>query len=174
MYNIHSVKVSTRCPQRTVWTQCIQIIVSGLVAEIHSNLAQCNIKKTVNSAIEGECVPLEHFLPPIGASSHISNPDLECALDNETNSMTYRSKNHSRKITNHDTWSQAWVSYEKLMVAVFGNSIHESMADYRATILDYSKKYVWSSVCVYDFRHRSRMGTHTNLCFRQAKFHCCV
>ncbi len=125
----------------------------------HKLCAQGVPSKTINSAIEGECVPLEHFLPPIGASSNISNPDLECVLDNETNSMTYRPKNHSRKIVNHDTWSQAWVSYEKLMVAVFGNSIHESMADYRATILDYSKKYVWSSVCVYDFRHRSRMAT---------------
>ncbi len=129
----------------------------------HKLKAQGVSSKTIEAALEGDFVDLADFLPPIGASNNVSNLDLECFLDNESKSVSYRPKKYTRKINSHDTWSQAWVAYEKLLVSHFGASVHEYLADYRATILDYSKKYMWSAVAVYDFRHRSRLATQVTL-----------
>ena len=129
----------------------------------HKLRAQGVPSKAIDGAIEGEYVDLSDFLAPIGASNNISNADLEAVYDNDSSSITYRPRTHKRKIYNHDTWSQAWVAYEKLMVATFGVNVHEVLADYRSNILDMSKKYMWSAVAVYDFRHRSRLATFVSL-----------
>ncbi len=129
----------------------------------HKLKAQGVSTKTIDAALEGEFVDLADFLPPIGASNNVSNPDLECFIDSESKSVSYRPKKYSRKINSHDTWSQAWLAYEKLLVSHFGHLVHEYLADYRGSILDYSKKYMWQAVAVYDFRHRSRLATQINL-----------
>ncbi len=129
----------------------------------HKLRAQGVTSKAIDSAIEGEYVELSDFLAPIGASNNVTNSDLEAVFDNDNNSISYRPRTSKRKIYNHDTWSQAWVAYEKLMVATFGSGVHEVLADYRASILEMSKKYLWSAVAVYDFRHRSRLATFVSL-----------
>ncbi len=129
----------------------------------HKLKAQGVPTKTIDAALEGEFIDLADFLPPIGASNNVSNPDLECFIDTDSKAVSYRPKKHSRKITSHDTWSQAWVPYEKLLVSHFGQAVHEYLADYRANILDYSKKYMWQAVAVYDFRHRSRLASQVTL-----------
>ena len=48
-------------------------------------------------------------------------------------------------------------------MAVYGSNVHEYMSDYRAFILESSKKYTWASVSVYDFRHRSRLASMVSL-----------
>ena len=129
----------------------------------HKLRAQGVSSKAIDSAIEGEYIELSDFLAPIGASNNVTNSDLEAIFDNDNNSISYRPRSIKRKIYNHDTWSQAWVAYEKLMVATFGSNVHEVLADYRASILEMSKKYLWSAVAVYDFRHRSRLATFVSL-----------
>ena len=129
----------------------------------HKLRAQGVPSKTIDAALEGEFIDLADFLPPIGASSNVSNPDLECYIDTDSKAVSYRPRKHSRKIINHDTWSQAWVAYEKLLVSHFGYTVHEYLADYRSNILDYSKKYNWPAVAIYDFRHRSRLASQITL-----------
>ncbi len=118
--------------------------------------------RTIDMALEGEYVELADFLAPIGSSSHIANPELEAVMDSN-NSVTYRPKKYTRKISNHETWSSGWNNYEKLMVAYFGSNLHEYMSDYRTFIMESSKKYVWQAVSVYDFRHRTRLATMVSL-----------
>ncbi len=119
--------------------------------------------KTIDLALEGDYVDLADFLPPIGASSYVSNPELEAVVDNSTNSVTYRPKKYTRKILNYDTWCSGWNNYEKLMVAYFGSAVHEFMSDYRTFIQESSRKYVWQAVSIYDFRHRTRLATMISL-----------
>ncbi len=52
--------------------------------------------KTIDSALEGECIDLAEFMAPIGASSSITNPELEPILDNNTHTVTYRPKKYTR------------------------------------------------------------------------------
>ena len=121
--------------------------------------------KTVEQAIDGEFVQISDFLSPIGVSHNLANPDLECVLDND-NRITYKAKKNSRKITNCDLWCQAWGQYEKLLVGVYGIRMHDTMSDYRAFIMEANRKFLWSAVATYDFKHRSRLCTQSSLAGR--------
>ena len=127
--------------------------------------AQGISQKTIDSAVLGMYVDLSDLLPPIGASMFVNNPELEPCLDND-NVVTYRAKKHSRKVVNYDTWAQAWTVYEKLMVSVLGSYVYEFMADYRQFIADSNKKFTWTCVALYDYRHRVKLSALPNLMSR--------
>ncbi len=115
--------------------------------------------RAIDSAIEGEFCDLCEFLAPIGSASNIANNELEPIFDSNTNTVTYRPKKFKRQIVNYDSWYQAWCNFEKLMVAVHGVAIHEVLSDYRTFIMEANKKFVWGAVAMYDFRHRSKLGS---------------
>ncbi len=130
----------------------------------HKIQAQGVAAKSIEQAIDGEFCELSDFLSPIGASNNIT-PNLECIMDDE-NRLLYRTKRHSRKITNCDLWCQAWALYEKLLIGIFGIEMHSVMSDYRQFIMEANRKFVWSSIATYDFRHRSRLSANTTLAER--------
>ena len=113
---------------------------------------------------DGEFCELSDFLSPIGASNNVT-PNLECIMD-EDNKLLYRTKRHTRKITNCDLWCQAWAVYEKLLIGIYGIEMHSVMSDYRQFIMEANRKFVWSAIAIYDFRHRSRLSSNNTLAER--------
>ena len=179
------VGVSAREPSRLIWSTNTTGNRSCAYEAIHPPMNEPTVKtggkqryapgtiqhkinsqgvpaKTIEQALDGEFVELCDFLSPIGASSNINNPDLECYVDNE-NRVNYRAKKHSRKITNFDVWCQAWGVYEKLLVGAYGIEMHDVMSDYRAFIMECNRKYYWHAVATYDFRHRSSLCSRLTL-----------
>ena len=112
--------------------------------------------RVIDAAIQGEWTDLGEFIPQIGVNVNSVNTELEPVLDGNT--VSYRPKKNRRQITNYDTWYVAWCNYEKLMISVHGVALHEIMCDYRTFIMEANKKYLWSSVFMYDQRHRARLG----------------
>ncbi len=127
----------------------------------HMVHAQGVAAKSIEQALDGEFCELSDFLSPIGASNNVS-PNLECVMD-EDNRLLYRTKRYSRKITNCDLWCQAWAMYEKLLIGVFGIELHSVMSDYRQFIMEANRKFMWSAIAMYDFRHRSRLSSRSTL-----------
>ena len=127
----------------------------------HKVQAQGVAAKSIEAALDGEYCEMSDFLSPIGASNHVT-PNLECIMDDD-NRVLYRTKRHTRKITNIDLWCQAWALYEKLLIGVFGVELHSVMSDYRQFIMEANRKYIWSAVATYDFRHRSLISSRSTL-----------
>jgi len=119
-------------------------------------------KKTLESSLLGECIELNDFLPPITASAQLSDNDLEPYLDSN-NAVCYKKKKHSHKIMNFSMWSEAWVRYQKHMVANLGVELHAAMADYFLFILESDRKYSWSAIAMYDYRHRLALAGRLSL-----------
>lgn len=125
--------------------------------------------KTIEAAINGEFINLEEFLVPINYSSNVNHTEYETVLDNDNN-LIHRPKKYSRKITNFDSWQQAWACYERLLIGVLGTAVHECLADYRSFMYDANKKFLWHSLSLYDYKHRLRLSTQQVLGERLA-FH---
>ena len=117
--------------------------------------------RVIDSAIQGEWIDLSEFVPQLGVNVNTVNTELEPVL--EGNTVSYRPKKSKRQITNYDSWYIAWCNYEKLMISVHGVALHEIMCDYRTFIMEANKKYLWSSVFMYDQRHRARLGALLSL-----------
>ena len=127
----------------------------------HKVNAQGVTATSIEKALDGEFTELSDFLSPIGASNNVTS-NLECIMDDE-NRLLYRPKRHTRKITNCDLWCQAWSLYEKLLIGVYGIELHGVMSDYRQFIMESNRKFTWSSIATYDFRHRSLLSTRDTL-----------
>ncbi len=110
-------------------------------------------KKTLESSLIGECIELNDFLPPITASTQISDSDLEPYLDSN-NAVCYKMKKHSHNILNFSMWSEAWIRYQIHMVTNLGVQVHGPMTDYFLIILEADRKYSWSAIAMYDYKHR--------------------
>ena len=117
--------------------------------------------RTIEQALDGEYCELNEFLSPIGATNNLQS-NLECVMDDE-NRLLYRAKRHTRKITNLDLWCQAWSVYEKLLIGVYGIELHSVMSDYRQFIMEANRKFNWTSIATYDFKHRSLISTSDTL-----------
>ncbi len=134
----------------------------------HQLRAQGVSVKSIEGAIKGEFTDLQDYLPPIGASSHLNN-ELEPYTD-ANNFVNYRYKKHSRKITNIDSWLQAWSLYERLLVSVMGIQCHKYMSEYREFMYEANKKFLWHALSMYDYKHRLRLSSKLSLQDRVA-FH---
>ena len=117
--------------------------------------------KTIELALQGEYISLHEFLAPIGAAHNLTETELEPVLDVDS-IVHYRPKKYTRKITNFETWSQAWAAYEQLIINVLGVVFQQPMSDYRLFIQEQKQKYAWSAVAIYDYKHRSRLATLPN------------
>ncbi len=67
------------------------------------------------------------------------------------------------KILNFSMWSEAWVRYQKHMVANLGVQVHGPMADYFMFILEADRKYSWSAIAMYDYKHRLTLAGKLSL-----------
>ena len=110
-------------------------------------------QRTVNSALQGECVVLEDFLSGYNADSDELRPNIDLM-----GNLQVRSVKSRKSINSVLKWLEAWVSYEMLMCKYYGYSIYCEMAKYRAFIIGISQKFKFPYVAAYDLRHRQRLA----------------
>ena len=97
-------------------------------------------EKMVRNTLEGELVFLLNFV------DDIDNEEENLEIVSDSGQFKVKQKCSKRKINSYITWLQAWHNYERLMVEFHGFEAHDRMADYKITILDFSKKYHWEAV----------------------------
>ncbi len=114
-------------------------------------------QKDLDSSLQGEFGELNMYLPPVLASNSIPLTDIEPYLDN-IGVVCYKQKRSTRKITNFSSWSEAWTRFSKFMVKYVGFHVHEHMADYYLFMLESEKKFAWSAIFVFDYRHRLNLS----------------
>ncbi len=93
------------------------------------------------------------YLLPVLASNSMPPTDIEPCLDN-SGVVCYKQKRATRKITGFSRWSEAWTRFSKFMVKYVGSHVQEHMADYYLFMLKSEKKYAWSALSVFDYRHQ--------------------
>ena len=112
-------------------------------------------EKTIKSALLGEFVSMDEFLP----NFYINNDNVnEFQTYLENGHVAYKPKRKKRQVTDILTWIEAWRAYEKLMTTFHGSHLYIVFSDYMSTIMAYAKKYSWSAVSAFDMRHRASLA----------------
>lgn len=107
-------------------------------------------EKTVSAALRGEFIKLEHFLP----SFMNINQDEQQLVENDDGTISTKPKSVKKNIVNFQKWLEAFIKYQDLIVKYYGYHAYLNMSKYILHILSCSKKYMWSTVYIYDVRHR--------------------
>ena len=110
-------------------------------------------QKTIDTALNGECVNLEDFV-----SNQVNDcEEIRSQIDNMGN-VQVRSVKSRKSINGVLRWLESWCNYEMLMSRHFGHNVYIEMARYRSFIIGISLKYKFSHVAAYDLRHRQRLA----------------
>ena len=109
-------------------------------------------EKTIKSALSGEFVHLDEFLHNYSFASD-NFGEMQSYVDPSGN-LVCRSKRQKRRINNFNTWLEAWSAYEKLMIMFHGLDLYSVLADYKMLIMQFDRKYLWTSVAMFDVKHR--------------------
>ena len=110
-------------------------------------------QRSVEAAINGECVALEDFLQ----NASIENDELRSNIDFMGN-LQVKSVKTKKSIGSVLKWLEAWVAYEMVLCKFYGYTVYYEMARYRAFIIGISQKYKFAAVAAYDLRHRQRLA----------------
>ena len=97
-------------------------------------------------------------LLPVSSFVIDESTDLTPVLDPVTGVVSYRYKRPQRKINNYLSWLEAYFQYEKIMVQAHGLTAYFAMADYKACIQEFERKFHWPSVYNFDCRHRQSLS----------------
>ncbi len=60
-------------------------------------------------------------------------------------------------------WFETWVRYQKHIVANLSVHVHVPMADYFLFTLETDRKYSWSAITMYDYKHRLTLADKLSL-----------
>lgn len=113
-------------------------------------------ESTIKSALNGEFVYLDHFLLNVTVSQETLG-ELQQYVDAD-GQVSYKPRRSKRRISNLQSWLEAWSNYEKLMISYHGIQLYDTMWKYRNFITECDRKYNWPAVAVYDIRHRADMS----------------
>ena len=61
-----------------------------------------------------------------------------------------KSKKCRHKVVDLVTWLEAWNNYEHFMASYHGLEVYFSICDYKNLVLDWNRKYYWSSIYAFD------------------------
>ena len=84
--------------------------------------------------------------------------DLQPVIDPVSGIVSYKYKRPQRKINNYNTWLEAYMGYEKVMVQAHGIYAYFAMSDYKSFIMECDRKFHWPSVYALDIRHRQSLS----------------
>ena len=109
-------------------------------------------ERTVNTALRGEFVNLEHCL------TSCSNEYEEVRLFDNAGNIQVKASRPRKLITSFSKWLQAFGYYEALLVAYYGKELYIEMSRYRSFILELTDKYKIPYILTYDERNRMDLG----------------
>ena len=145
------------------WPQSTPTSIPGLRNDVHavSNYQAISTVEgvpdaTIKAALSGEFIYLDQFLLNVIVSQDGAG-ELHQFVDTEGH-VSYKPKRAKRKITNLQSWLEAWANYEKLMIKFHGIQLYDTMWDYRKFICECERKFNWSAVALYDIRHRAKLS----------------
>ena len=114
-------------------------------------------EKTFRGALKGIYANLDDFLDPPAAALD-EQVDLQPILNTATGVVSYKSKRQSRRIINFSTWLEAYMQYEKMMVAAHGIPAYMGLAEYKMYIHKTEKTFIWQAVYSFDIAHRKALS----------------
>ena len=115
-------------------------------------------QRTIDSAINGECVALEDFLQQSECDELKSNIDT-------MGNLQVKSVRVRKNINSVLKWLEAWAPYEMVLCKRYGYNVYYEMARYRMFIIGISQKFRFQSVAAYDLRHRQRLANAGSFLF---------
>lgn len=119
--------------------------------------------KVVKAAMNGEFISLVDFLP---SNEPIIAEQWEAPTEMPDGVLYVRPKKSRRTIDNFDSWLAAWTNYESLMVGQYPE-LYPNFVTHRQLIQTCNRKYNWQSICMYDIRHRMRLGAQKSFAFER-------
>ena len=103
-------------------------------------------------------VTLDDFLN----SNHADNPNEgQLIMNPDTHQVTYKPNSATRKVTNFDTWLEAYLNYMKLMIKANGIMAYHAMSDYITFIHKNDARFYWYAVDNFDVQHRQWLSGKT-------------
>ena len=117
-------------------------------------------QRTIDSAINGECVSLEDFLQQGSFDVDELKPNIDTMGNLQVKSVRSR-----KGINSVLKWLEAWAAYEIVMCKSYGYNVYFEMARYRMFIIGISQKFRFQSVAAYDMRHRQRLAQAGSMLF---------
>ena len=110
-------------------------------------------QRTIDSAINGECVALEDFLQ----QGSLDCDELKSNIDTMGN-LQVKAVRAKKGISSVLKWLEAWAPYELVLCKCYGYNVYYEMVRYRMFIIGISQKFRFQSVAAYDLRHRQRLA----------------